>query len=293
MTAAAPHSLADRRRARAAQLVADASIEISPHDKLAGDGLRDFFTRGTTVFVSYPPSANWNEIVTSCARLRRTGFVAVPHIAARRLKSVDEAVDFLRRLTDEADVAEALLIGGDPGWPAGPFRDSLSLLESGLLECHGLDRVFFAGYPEGHPYITDKALDTALLAKLSSARQRGLAPAIVTQFAFEVGPIRSWIGRLRDRGVTCPVHIGLAGPASVATLVKYAVRCGIGNSLRALARGHTAFARILTEADPKALIDVLVAGEAENGALDALHIFMFGGARRTAAWWNSMLAGSQ
>ncbi len=281
--------LDEGRAARAAELLRAASIEISPHDKLAGDGLRDFFAPGTTVFVNHPASATAGEIVAACVRLRRAGFVPVPHTAARRLKSIDAAVDFLRRVTDEAEVADALLIGGDPDWPAGPFRDSLSLLESGLLECHGFDRVLFAGYPEGHPHITEAALDKALAAKLTLAAQRGLAPAIVTQFGFEAPPIRAWIARLRAQGIACPVRIGLAGPASVAALVKFAVRCGVGSSLRALARGHTAFARILTEAAPDALIDGLVAGEAESGKIDGLHIFMFGGVARTAAWLRQRL----
>jgi methylenetetrahydrofolate reductase (NADPH) len=276
--------------ARAAALLREASVEISPHDKLAGDGLREFFAAGTTVFVNHPASATGGEIVSACARLRRGGFVPVPHIAARRLKSVDDAVDFLRRATDEADITDALLIGGDPDWPAGPFRDSLSLLETGLLECHGLDRVLFAGYPEGHPHITQAALDKALAAKLTLAAQRGLVPAIVAQFGFEASPIRAWIARLRAQGVACPVRIGLAGPASVAALVRFAVRCGVGSSLRALARGHTAFARILTEAAPDALIDGLVAGESESGAIDGLHVFMFGGVARTAAWMQQKLS---
>ena len=276
--------LDEARARRVTELLSVASIEISPHDKLAGEGLCDFFAPGRIVFVNHPASATGGEIVAACIRLRRAGFVPVPHIAARRLKSIDDAVDFLLRATDEADIAEALLIGGDPSWPAGPFRDSLSLLESGLLECHGLDRVLFAGYPEGHPHITQAALDKALTAKLTLAAQRGLDPAIVTQFGFEAPPIQAWVARLRARGIACPVRIGLAGPASVVALVRFAVRCGVGNSLRALARGHTAFARILTEATPDALIDGLVAGETDGGAIDGLHIFMFGGVARTAAW---------
>jgi methylenetetrahydrofolate reductase (NADPH) len=281
--------LDEARALRMAELLHAASIEISPHDKLAGEGLGDFFAPGRTVFVNHPASATSGEIVAACVRLRRAGFVPVPHIAARRLKSIDDAVEFLRRATDEADIAEVLLIGGDPAWPAGPFRDSLALLESGLLECHGFDRVLFASYPEGHPHITQAALDKALAAKLTLAAQRGLAPAIVTQFGFEAPPIRAWVARLRAQGIACPVRVGLAGPASVASLVRFAVRCGVGSSLRALARGHTAFARILTEAAPDALIDRLVAGEAESEAIDGLHIFMFGGVIRTAAWLQAAL----
>jgi methylenetetrahydrofolate reductase (NADPH) len=272
------------RRARVAELVAAASIELSPRDPLAGPGLADLFPPATTVFVNHPPSADYGDIVAACARLRRAGFVPVPHIAARRLASMEAATDFLRRATDEADIADVLLIGGDPDWPAGPFRDSLTLLASGLVECHGIERVRFAGYPEGHPLISANALGRALSAKLALAQERGLAVSLVTQFGFDAAPIEAWIAGLRARGIDCPVAVGIAGPASVITLAKFAVRCGIGGSLRALARGHTAFARILSEAAPDALIDALVAGEAETGAIDGLHVFTFGGVRRTAEW---------
>jgi methylenetetrahydrofolate reductase (NADPH) len=292
MMAAGMEARPGSRLARARALIAGASIELSPRDELAGAGLRDLFPPGTEVFVNHPASASCGDIVDACARLRLAGFAPVPHIAARRLASTEAAVDFLRRLTDEAEIDDVLLIGGDPAWPAGPFRDSLALLASGLVECHGIERVRFAGYPEGHPVISQRALDRALAAKLPLAQERGLAASLVTQFGFEAEPIARWVSGLRERGIDCPVAVGVAGPASVVTLAKFAVRCGIGSSLRALARGHTAFARILTEASPEALIDALVAGEADNGAVDSLHVFTFGGVRRTAEWRQQMMRGS-
>jgi methylenetetrahydrofolate reductase (NADPH) len=284
MTQAAPEPLTDRQQRRAALLIGTSSIEILPRDPLAGEALRDLFAAETTIFVAHPPSATSDDVVAACVRLSRAGFNAVPHVAARRLESLIAASDFLQRATGEAGVAEALVIGGDPDWPKGPFRDAASLLDSGVLECHGLDRVLFAGYPEGHPYITTEALEASLAAKLALARRHGLTPSLVTQFGFEAAPIRRWIAALRARGVDCLVRIGVAGPASVATLARFAVRCGVGASMRALARGHTAFARILTEAGPDALIGALVAGETAQSAIDGLHVFTFGGVVRTAAW---------
>lgn len=286
---AAASSFPDRRTPRVRELIATASIELSPRDRLAGEPLRDLFPPQTAVFVSHPPSAAWEDIAAACARLRRAGFVPVPHIAARRLASVEAAVDFLRRLTDEAEICDVLLIGGDPDWPAGPFRDALTLLASGLIECHGIEQIRFAGYPEGHSLISERALDRALDAKLALSKERGLTASLVTQFAFDAAPIERWLAGLRARGILCPVRIGIAGPASVMTLAKFAVRCGIGASMRALARGHTAFARILTEATPDGLIDAL-AGAAETGEIDGLHVFTFGGAARTAQWRRAKLS---
>ena len=271
------------RRRRAAVLIGESSIELSPRDELAGDALRTLLDPGRTVFVNHPPSVTHHDIVAACVRLHRAGFVPVPHVAARRLASYTQASDFLHRAVGEAGVESVLIIGGDDS-PAGPFRASLDLMATGVVERHGIKGVAFAGYPEGHPAIDVRTLDAALQAKVALARQRGLDVSLVTQFGFEAGPIVRWVASLRAQGIMCPVRIGVAGPARVATLAKFAIRCGIGASLRALARGHTAFARILVEAGPDALIAELVADEDAAMPVAGLHVFTFGGVRRTVQW---------
>jgi methylenetetrahydrofolate reductase (NADPH) len=273
-----------RQRQRIAQLVAASSIEVSPRDDFAGERLRELLDPGRTVFVNHPGSVTHHDIVAACARLRRAGFNPVPHVAVRRLASFTQANDFLQRAAAEADVKGALIIGGDPDHPVGPFPDAYDLLASGLVGRHGLREVAFAGYPEGHPRIASLALDEALRAKVELARRQGLEVSLVTQFGFEAAPILRWIAALQNRDICCPVRVGIAGPASVATLAKFAVRCGIGASLHALARGHTAFARILAESGPDALIGALVAQEDPGWPIDGLHVFTFGGVRRAAEW---------
>ena len=275
---------------RIAELVRTCSVELSPRDEFAGEQLRELFDPGTMVFVNSPPSATYNDIVAACARLQRAGFVAVPHVVARQLAGFTEANDFLRRVVQEADATQVLLLGGDTPRPVGPFHSALAVLSTGAVERQGIATVAFAGYPEGHPQIDSGTLHAALLVKLEIARQRGLATSVVTQFGFEAQPIQRWIAARRAEGIACPIRIGLAGPATVATLAKYAVRCGIGASLRALAHGHAAIARILTETNPDALIDALVSGEDPAAPIDGLHIFTFGGARRTAAWRTESLS---
>ena len=273
----------DRQR-RIAELIGAASIEISPRDDPEREQLSELLPPGTTVFVNNPGSATHHDIVAACVKLQRAGFSPVPHVAARRLASFTQARDFLERAAGEAGVKSILLTAGDPATPIGPFRDSLDLLATGLVETHGIAHVGFAGYPEGHPRIDRHSLDTALRGKIAFAGRLGLAVSIVTQFGFDPGPISRWIVSLRQEGFRGPIRVGIAGPATVATLAKFAVRCGIGASLRALGRGQTAFARILTETAPDALIAALVAGEEPGPAIDGLHVFTFGGVRQAAAW---------
>jgi len=276
---------ADRRRA--AQLIGACSIEIAPREELAGEGLRELLDPGARVFVNHPGSVTHHDIVAVCVKLRRAGFVPVPHLAARRLASFTQARDYMQRAAGEAGVESVLLVGGDPDHPVGPFSGSFDLLATGVVEAHGIGEVVFAGYPEGHPRIDTHSLDAALDAKIALAQQRGLEVSLITQFGFEPEPIHRWIATLRARGIGCPVEIGVAGPANVATLAKFAFRCGVGASLRALARGHAAFARIIAEATPDAFIASLVAGEDASAPIDGLHVFTFGSVRRTAQWMHA------
>jgi methylenetetrahydrofolate reductase (NADPH) len=273
----------DRQR-RIAELIGAASIEISPRDDPEREQLSELLPPATTVFVNNPGSATHHDIVAACVKLQRAGFLPVPHVVARRLASFTQARDFLERAAGEAGVRSILLTAGDPVAPVGPFRNSLDLLTTGLVETHGIEHVGFAAYPSDHPRIDRHRLDTALRGKIALAGRLGLAVSIVTQFGFEAGPISYRIASLREDGFRGPIRVGIAGPATIATLAKFAVRCGIGASLHALGRGQTAFARILTEATPDALIAALVAGEERGPAIDGLHVFTFGGVRQTAAW---------
>ena len=272
------------RNRRVVALTAAATIEISPRADLAREQLPEFLAAGETVFVNYPGSATHHDIVAACVNLRRAGFAPVPHVAARRLASFTQLRDFLQRARGEAGVTRIFVIAGDLVPAAGPFRDSLDLLATGLIEATGIGHVGFAGYPGGHPRIGRSSLASALRAKIAAARQRGLEVSLVTQFGFDAAAITRWIASLREDGILCPVRVGLAGPATIATLAKFAVRCGVGASLGALGRGQSAFARILTQATPDALLEALVALEGPDIPIEGLHLFTFGGVAHTLHW---------
>lgn len=269
---------------RVAALTAAASIEISPRDDPVREQFPEFLAAGDPVFVNYPGSATHHDIVAACVKLRRAGFSPVPHVAARRLASFTQLRDFLQRAAGEAGVTRIFVIAGDRVPAAGPFRDSLDLLATGLIEATGVGHVGFAGYAGGHPRIDGNRLDSALRAKIAAARQRGLEVSLVTQFGFDAAAITRWIASLREDGILCPVRVGLAGPATIATLAKFAVRCGVGASLQALGRGQSAFARILTQATPDGLIEALVELEDPGIPIDGLHLFTFGGVAHTLRW---------
>jgi len=266
-----------------AGLLRGASLEMSARDRAGEEALRAMLPPGTVVHINHAPGDTHHGIIAAAARLRRAGLIPVPHVAARYLASYTQLNDCLARAAGEAAVDQAFLVAGDVDRPVGPFDSGLAMLATGLFQRHGIRRVGLPGYPEGHPKLGQAVLDDALRAKLAFARANGLETFIVTQFSFEPAPILDWLDRVRRMGVAAPVRVGLAGPASISTLARFAVRCGVGNSLKALLGGHASIARLLVEAGPEPVIRALAEAPA-RAEIAGLHFFTFGGFRRTAAW---------
>jgi methylenetetrahydrofolate reductase (NADPH) len=281
-------SEAERRDAILASL-AGASVELMPRDKAAVDHCIELVAPGTSVFISRVPGDAHGATVATAVLLREAGFDPVPHVAARYLENRAVLDDLVARLVGEAGVQQVLCIAGDVERPAGPFAGSLDLIATGILQKRGVRRVGIAGYPEGHPKIDDPSLAQALDAKLASLRDSETEAFIVTQFCFDAAPIVDFVGGLRARGIAVPILIGVAGPASIATLTKFAVRCGIGKSMRALIGGRGGMTRLLTDAGPEAVVDALAQARLEG---TRLHFYTFGGVAKAGRWLNAVRAGA-
>jgi methylenetetrahydrofolate reductase (NADPH) len=278
--------------ASVARMLRGYSIEVNSNDPKVVDAALARLDPGTEVFLTWIPGANPMYLIVPAARLRRAGLVPVPHIGARHIESTDQLERLAASLAGDAGVDRILVIGGDRATPAGPYDSSLSVMQSEVFQKLGIVRMAIAGFPEGNPNISDGALDQALNAKLNFARAAGLQIAIVTQFCFEAAPIVEWLRRIRAQGINVPVRVGLAGPAGLLTLGRYAVRCGIGNSLRVLTE-KPSFAKLLVDKGPEPIIRGVANGAgAENAAhlpfgIAGLHFFVFGGFNKTVDWINA------
>jgi methylenetetrahydrofolate reductase (NADPH) len=265
-------------------LLSSASVEVSPRGHQLQD-LRDNFRPGTDVTVTFLPGDNYRHNVDTASALRRAGFNPVPHIAAREMPSREALDDFLARARGEADVTRILLIAGDVAAAKGPFKSSLDVCASGLIEARGIARLSVAGHPEGHPYLEAAGTFKVLERWRDWGRQTNVHVDVVTQFCFESAPILEWIGELNARGVGLPVIVGLAGPATPATLTKFALRCGIGNSMRSLRSQIGRFGRLLTDTGPDDVMRGLrSAPEAATASIAGFHLFPFGGLRKAGVW---------
>jgi methylenetetrahydrofolate reductase (NADPH) len=265
-------------------LLSSASVEVSSRGHQL-DELRDNFAAGADVTITFLPGDNYRHNVETAAALRRAGFNPVPHIAAREIPSREALDDFLLRARVEADVRRVLLIAGDVVPAKGPFKSSRDVAASGLLAARGIVHVSVAGHPEGHPYLDGAGALKLLRAWRDWGRESDIRVDIVTQFCFESAPIVKLLDELRAQGIDLPVIVGLAGPATPATLTKFALRCGVGNSIRALRGQIGRYGRLLTDTGPDDVLRGLqTAPKAVTAAITGFHLFPFGGLRKTGNW---------
>jgi methylenetetrahydrofolate reductase (NADPH) len=277
---AAP-AIADRSSApslsRIADFAAEASFEVTRLSAGDLDALRALPER-PRIYVSAVLTRPAEQQLDVVAALAAAGFEPVPHLAVRSFASL--ATSGVRRL---------LVIAGDRAAPAGPFHGAIEVIESGLLQTHGIVEIGIAGYPDGHPRATTEDLDRALAAKLEAAAQTGLAVHIVTQWGFSARSIIAWIQRLRDLGVEQSVRIGLAGPVTLAGLIRYARICGVSASVQGLARDAGLARQLFGMITPDHVLRPLA--EASDLGDVAPHIFSFGGLAAAARWAGVAAAG--
>jgi methylenetetrahydrofolate reductase (NADPH) len=274
---------APETRARISALIAGCSLESTTHQRSIAEACTASLAQGTSVYVTALPRDTPGAMIEAAKQLWKAGLNPVPHLGARYFAGAAELDACLARLVAEAGVRQVLAIGGDIDRSRGSFASSRDLIMTGLLEKHGIARVGLAAYPERHKRIPPKLLDEELAAKIAMLRARGLAPYVVTQFCFEAGPIEKFLTRFPSDFPDVPVHVGLAGPAKVSTLLKYATACGIGTSLRALSR-RLSLGKLLTESGPEPIIAALARSTQTSRQIARLHFFTFGGIRRTVEW---------
>lgn len=294
MSVAADGSQAGGLRQRLARFVQHVSTEITSHDDDVVPSLAATLPPGTTVYVAHTPKSSLDDVVRVALEVQAAGLRASPHLVARRIASaaeLDRAASSLRG----AGVEQVLVIAGDSAQPAGPYACSLQLLESGVLTQARIRRVAVAGHPEGHPAVGEADLWSALRAKQAWAERAGVSMHIVTQFGFDPEAICTWAGSLESRGIRLQVHAGMAGPTPLPRLIRYAMACGVGASVRGAMRNFKAMSGLAGLATSAEDMLVGLASGRETVASARIvqpHVFAFGGSVATARWLRALLDGS-
>jgi methylenetetrahydrofolate reductase (NADH) len=263
-------------RTAVANLLQNYSLEMTAKDVPQLNEAADLIPKDTKIAITFLPNEDFPARVAAAARVRELGFVPVPHISARRVKSQQELESFLAALQRDAAIDRAFVVAGDPPQPEGPYADALAVIRTGLLGKYGVRRVGISGYPEGHSEIGSEKLWQAKLEKQAAILDMGHDYA---------EPILSWLEQLRTADVHGLVRVGVPGPASVKTLLRFAARCGVGTSAKVMSKYGASITRLLTTAGPDALIKDLALGldPARHGEV-LLHFYPFGGLKTTAEW---------
>ena len=275
-----------------AQLACEASIEINVHDVGHLEESRRLLPAGKAVYVSHLPKQDWRETEETCRAVRAAGFRPVPHVPVRLLPDAATMHRVLGGFVNSAQVDEVLLISGDYPQAAGPYSEVLQLVSSGALQQHGLKRLSVAGHPEGHPKVQLAAIRHAELDKVRMAQEAGLELTLVTQFFFEQTPFLAWAHELRSAGVRARIVGGLAGPTKLSSLIKFAMRCGAGASMRVLTARPAAFTKLLGDHGPESVLRGLAQARCDNTSdFSGVHLFCFGGFVKTCQWLQAIAEG--
>jgi methylenetetrahydrofolate reductase (NADPH) len=262
------------------------SLEMTAKDRPALREAGEQIAPETPIAITFLPHEDMDARIAAAAEVRALGFEPMPHLSARRIASHEELEQIVRRTVAEAGARRFFLVAGDPPVPAGPFPDTMSLLATGLFEKNGVQAIGIAGHPEDHPAMDEARRWAVLEQKRAEITSRGMATLIVTQFSFDAAPFLRWLEQLRDRGIDCPVRIGVPGPAGIKTLLRYAAHCGVSASTSVMAKYGVSLSRLLGSAGPDRLVDELSEGLGPEHGPVRLHFYPFGGLARTVEWIN-------
>jgi methylenetetrahydrofolate reductase (NADPH) len=279
-----------------APFLRQASIEITGKQIDKIPLLQQNLAPGTQVFVALIEAGQLDQQIEACAVLRTSGFEPVPHIPARYVSDADDLNRRVESYVKRAGVNTVLALGGGAPQPVGKFHCALQLMEAGAFQGQGITTIGIAGHPEGNPDITKIHGEAMLLRTLKEKhdwiKNAGVNGFIATQFLFDAMPVAHWADDLRKAGIDLPIHVGVPGPASIKTLIRYAAMCGVGNSARFIRKQALNITKLLTVSEPTEFVEQLAVLHAERPELNiaGAHLYPFGGFDKLFDWMRTKSA---
>ena len=240
------------------------------------------------MFIAFIPGDSTSAIVALAERLCREGMVPVPHVPARSLEDMAAFAAYAGALR-RAGATEALVLAGGLGQPVGDLVSSMALLDSGVFEDLGFERLYVAGHPEGSPDIDAEGLALALAHKNAWSARTGIPLVVTTQFGFDGAGMLAWAEAIETAGNRLPIRIGVAGPASITALLKYAKMCGVNASMTVMAKAGGKLLQLMGQSAPDGLIAHLATER--RGGIQNVHFYPFGGFDKTAKWATAVAEG--
>ena len=272
------------------EFLTDFSIEVMPRTAAKIESFKEILPKNTRVYIAHIEGVPIEEMVQTAKRISSEGFNVMPHFPARIIKDKSTLEEWINMYQGEAGINQALLLAGGVDKPHGTFESSMQLVETELFERYNFKNLHFAGHPEGNKDIdkdgSNKNVDEALLWKQKFNERSDIDIAITTQFCFEAEPVIEWANSLTNNGINIPIHIGVAGPAKLQTLIKFSIACGVGPSLRVLQKRAKDVKKLLLPFDPNDFLETLAKHKKENPKFNIsnIHFFPLGGIVTNASW---------
>ena len=266
-------------------LLESARYEVLPTKSIANQVV-EHVPLGRTITVTASVSLGLAATLEVAETLQGMGYRSVPHLAARMVRDRAELEQITERLT-AAGIDSVFVPAGDATPAYGPYASSLDLLRDLSILGSPFRHIGIAGYPESHPMIHDDVTIQAMWDK------RDYATHVVSNLCFDPATLTSWVNRIRARGNTMPLLIGMAGRVERGKLLSMATKIGVGESTRFLSKNKSTFARIAAPGgyNPQRFIDRMVPLMAQpHAVVEGLHIFTFNQVAATEQWRQEWLA---
>ena len=267
------------------------SIEVVPNSAAKVESFAEILPKNTRVYIAHlSEKEDIKTMVATAKRISEEGFSVMPHIPARIIKDKATLTNWISMYRNEANVTEALLIGGGASQPLGNFDSSIQLIESGVFDDAGFKRLHIAGHPEGSKDIdpdgSNANVSSALSWKQEFSNRTDAEMAIATQFCFDATAVTKWAERLKQDGIDIPIHIGIAGPAKLQTLLRFSIECGVGPSMKILTKRAKDITKLLLPYKPTEILEALADYKMKDPSLniDQVHFFPIGGIKQTVDW---------
>ena len=264
------------------------SVEVTPKAASKIENFEDYIPSGTLVYIAHIEGTPIEEMVETAKKINDQGFSAMPHFPARIIKDKNVLEDWISRYKNEANVSNALLIAGGANKPYGQYDSSIQLIESELFDKANFNNLHIAGHPEGSmdidPDGSTTNVDQALSWKNEFSKRTDANMAITTQFSFDASSVISWANNIKEAGIDIPVHIGIAGPAKLQTLLRYSIECGVGASIKIIQKRAKDLTKLLLPYKPTNIITELATYKAKNPSfnIEKVHFFPLGGIKQVS-----------
>ena len=264
------------------------SIEVTPRAVSKIENLSELIPSGTLVYIAHIEGTPIEEMVKTAKKINQQGYATMPHFPARIIKDKKTLREWISKYQNEANVKSALLLGGGINKPYGEYDSSIQLIESELFDLAGFEKLYIAGHPEGNKDIdpdgSTKNIDQALLWKNEYKNRTDADMAITTQFCFDSKTVINWANDIKNKGIDIPIHIGIAGPAKLQTLLRYSIECGVGASIKILQKRALDLTKLLLPYKPTNILSELAKYKFNNPEfnIEKVHFFPLGGVKQVS-----------